>query len=838
MSGNGTLPGDLARRRYGLLLAYGVLSLPIILMGANAALRVNANSPLSWVSPQSPARAAFEQFCQRFGPGDVVLVGWPGGTIDDPRVTRFAALLRQSPTFRFDDGESVFERVVCGTEIYELLLRPPIDLDEAEAGRRLQGSLLGQDGVTTCVVVVLDPRALPGRARWVELLRATATRHCSVPADDLHLAGPVLDGLEVDRESQASLDRFALPSALAVLGMCLLFLPTWRSALVVFGLSIFCELATLALVHHCGDSLNALLIVLPPLIQTAAVSGGIHLVNYHFSVSDSGGWPAGGQAIRLAWLPCALSAGTTAIGLGSLLVSGLSPIRAFGAYGAAGMVLTTALLLTVIPGLFTLWPRAMLLGWKPPRGSGGADAGPVCRPLPTASADLSPRSGTGDDGCAGLATTPDHPPASAQAIAPGSVVWDRVAGVLCRWPEPIAVLALLVMLGVGWGMTRLETSVRIETLFAPDSRLLQDYAWFEQTLGPLVPIEVVVQCERNCGLTARERLQLVQLLGEELGGLSGNAGTLSAATFCPSLAPLPGVPQARFDRLVEGLLEQHRGLLIDAGYLHVDRRGESWRISGRVRALDSPDYGAFLRRAESRLHELLLQYLTHALPGQTGLLSDGEKPAGRGASGLAATSGIRLTCTGIMPVVQGIQRQLFDDLLNSFLSALAVITLVMIVVQGGVVTGLLSMASNVFPIVLVFGGLGWGGVVIDIGSVLTASIALGIAIDNTLHLLTFFRRELDRGSDRPTALRLAYRHCGNAMLHSTLVCLAGTTVFAGANFLPTQRFALLMLPLLLLALFGDLVLLPALLLSPLGRLFERRSQPIGSGHPSPLPGSP
>jgi len=81
------------------------------------------------------------------------------------------------------------------------------------------------------------------------------------------------------------------------------------------------------------------------------------------------------------------------------------------------------------------------------------------------------------------------------------------------------------------------------------------------------------------------------------------------------------------------------------------------------------------------------------------------------------------------------------------------------------------------------------------------------------------------------------------MVESTLVCLAGTTVFAFASFVPTQRFALLMLGLLLLALIGDLVFLPAILLSRLGCFFRNPadrwtraatpSQPAQSPHQPP-----
>jgi hypothetical protein len=291
-------------------------------------------------------------------------------------------------------------------------------------------------------------------------------------------------------------------------------------------------------------------------------------------------------------------------------------------------------------------------------------------------------------------------------------------------------------------------------------------------------------------------LELIDRLHEELSRMPGVGGTLSASTFAPLLDCPEGVDRERFAEVARQLLEAGKPRLQQAGYLHEGTHAESWRLTARVSAVAPLDYGLFETAVAERLTHLLTDDAGRPLPGVT------------------------LSCTGIMPVVHAIQQQLFADLFSSFLSALVVITLVMIVVQGGLVAGLLSMASNIFPIAVVFGWLGWNGGLVDIGGVLTASVALGIAIDNTLHLLTFFRREIDGGQPASEALRRAYQHCGNAMLQSTLVCLAGTSVFALADFVPTQRFALLMAVLLVLAVIGDLVFLPAILMSPLGRFFR------------------
>jgi hypothetical protein len=129
---------------------------------------------------------------------------------------------------------------------------------------------------------------------------------------------------------------------------------------------------------------------------------------------------------------------------------------------------------------------------------------------------------------------------------------------------------------------------------------------------------------------------------------------------------------------------------------------------------------------------------------------------------------------------------------------------------------------NVFPVVVIFGTMGWTNVVVDIGSMMCASVAMGVAVDDTIHFWTWFKRGLDEGRQRMAAILLAYKRCATAMTQTTLIGGLGLSVFALSTFTPTQRFGILMLVLMLAALFGDLVLLPAILAGPLGRVFAGR----------------
>ncbi|MEM6469002.1 MAG: MMPL family transporter [Planctomycetota bacterium] len=199
---------------------------------------------------------------------------------------------------------------------------------------------------------------------------------------------------------------------------------------------------------------------------------------------------------------------------------------------------------------------------------------------------------------------------------------------------------------------------------------------------------------------------------------------------------------------------------------------------------------------------------------------------------------MQMVYTGAVPVVYKAQRTLLGSLVESIGLAFVLIAIVMILLLNparapvamlgvrnfgsGLMAGSVSMIPNMFPVLLVFGMMGHMGRLIDIGTMMTASVAMGVAVDDTIHFLTWFRSYLDKGFDRIKAVEMTYRRVGPAMTQTTIVGGVGLFVFALSTFTPTQRFGTLMLILLAAALVGDLILLPALLASPLGKVFRPR----------------
>ena len=732
---------------------------PWITAAAIGVLGVDATTPLEWMPTRFPPRQAYDQFTREFESGDVVVATWPGCTLDSSAAARFISVATGPEAPRDPAGAPWFETIATGADVLERLTAPPLSLDRDTALERLKGVIIGPDGRTTCLVIPFTRAGLVDRRRAVAWIKSTLLQTATPREQDLHLAGPVIDNVSVDRASTASLNTYGVPAALVILALTWWSLRSLPYAILVFLVALACVGLSFTFLYAWGDRMNPVLIVMPLLVLTLGVSGGIHLVNYLVEALESG--PRRGvaaRAIALSWLPCSLSAGTTAVGLMSLIVSELEPIRVFGFHAALGVLTTLVMLFLVVPGIFEQWPIRRQ----------GAHAGDVAAEV------------------------------------------SSFATRVVRHATPIVITATAALALAATGIPGIRTSVAIDTLFTPESRVISDYAWLEREIGPLAPVEVVLRFPDASTIRPAERLDMVREVGAALADLPAVAGVLSAATFLPELPDAAGVRGAARKVLVARRLEQSLSGLTDMKIIRDTDSAQLWRVTARTSALSGIDYGDFLRQVRERIDPLI------AAHGGT-------------------SRGVTADYTGAMPLVNAIQTALLHDLFSSFLSACGVITLVMMVVEGGILAGLVAMVPNVFPMILLFGLLGWARLALDIGSVMTASIALGMAVDGTLHFLTFFRRGLARArgasggeptaaAHRIAAVQAAFQHSAPALAQSALVCGLGILVFAASSFAPTRRFAWMLSLLVAAALVGDLVLLPALLTGPLGRLFRPASR--------------
>lgn len=167
--------------------------------------------------------------------------------------------------------------------------------------------------------------------------------------------------------------------------------------------------------------------------------------------------------------------------------------------------------------------------------------------------------------------------------------------------------------------------------------------------------------------------------------------------------------------------------------------------------------------------------------------------------------------TGAILNVVAIVSSLLMDLIRSFGTALVVITIVMVALLRDLRLGLISMVPNLLPVMIVMGFMGVTDIPIDLNTILLGSIAIGIAVDDTIHFLYQFKRHFTVHGDVEAAIDHSFSHAGRAIVTTSVILAFGFGVFAAAEMYNVVRFGLLISLTLVIALLVDLIFTPALL---------------------------
>ncbi len=198
-----------------------------------------------------------------------------------------------------------------------------------------------------------------------------------------------------------------------------------------------------------------------------------------------------------------------------------------------------------------------------------------------------------------------------------------------------------------------------------------------------------------------------------------------------------------------------------------------------------------------------------------------------------ATRGI----SGVGYDIAGLGRKLADqeDLLitgqvRSLAMALLLIFVFMLALWRNIPLALMSMVPNTAPIFMIFMLMGLLTIWLDFATAMIASVAVGIAVDDTVHLLHGYLKHRGRGAAVVAALGRTYRHAGRAIVITTLILGAQFGMLVLSDFVPTGNFGLLTTVGLVTALLFDLLLLPAVLV-----LLGNRVKPVGAYAPKSAP---
>jgi predicted RND superfamily exporter protein len=192
-----------------------------------------------------------------------------------------------------------------------------------------------------------------------------------------------------------------------------------------------------------------------------------------------------------------------------------------------------------------------------------------------------------------------------------------------------------------------------------------------------------------------------------------------------------------------------------------------------------------------------------------------------------ADEDVRLT--GILVMYNNVLQSLFQSQILTLGVVMLAIMLMFLVLFRSFMIALICIIPNAIAAAFVLGIMGWVGIPLDIMTITIASISVGIGVDNTIHYMHRFKREFPRIGNYRDTMYFCHNSIGRAMYFTSMTIVAGFSILALSNFIPTIVFGLLTSLAMLVALVGSLTLLPQLLstFKPLGP----ETTPVKEGTP-------
>ena len=781
MQENGIEPQEAARRLEGTILGAGPLRLRLteagrsslkkskrelqIAMRAKFETELVIQDPAPDLSPLISIPVPVEDGATPVDPGPPALVSVEGKLLDNSNVEHDLQVSWKG--MRVGSGHTA--GIVQWLKEY---------VPQRGEGKPLVEEAFFAIGSPIALAIGISESGLADKAETIAAIRASCN-HAGIPTETLHMSGSVVSANELNAEIvKAAWDASVpliqihrrsviLTSALVSALVAFLLIRNLRLATLVLIISLFTMICSMAIVPMTGGSMNMVLIVMPTLLVLLTMSGAIHVSNYwkHAESKDETGTIV--ETVRRSWMPSFLASLTTSIGLISLCTSRLAPVREFGIYSACATMFSFVMVVYGLPALMQLW------------------AG--------------------------------RPPAEKELDHPG---WRAFGRILTIHPGWQAIGFIAICIGLSIGLTRFRTETKVIRYFPEKARIAKDYWTIETNVSGIMPVETIIRFDEQSqkDTSFLDRMELIRGIQGRMWEHPEISGSVSLADFQPVSESLPEdagfllkskynkratlVQQRIRDGEVPGarsfytVSEQGRDLDHAGDGLLNQPGDELWRITAQVNVMTDNDFARVL----SDLH-VIAQDVLKLHPGSRHII------------------------TGNVPLFVRTQQAVLQSLLSSFGLAFALILGVFIVKLRSFGAAVVAMIPNILPITVVFGAISWVQQRIDIGSMITATIALGMAVDGTLHYLTWMQLAMKKGRTRKEAVIDALVQCGPAMWQTSIAFTIGLLMLVPAELRLISRFGSLMASMIGVALLSDIMLMPQLLAGPLGWLFEPKTSP-------------
>lgn len=654
--------------------------------------------------------------------------------------------------------------ILHGDGTTSLNARPELlkDAEEYFHGNRMfAAQLVSEDGKSAAIQTILQPSSegftQQDRARLIADLRAL--REDFADRAKLEFAGVPLIAHDMMAYLRADVRNFGVAAALVIGAALFIFFRRLRWVVLCASNATLAIVLVVGLLGALGTPISVVSGNFISLLAIISISLTIHLVVRFRELMRNQPAQEHFERVRETmyskFAPCFYTAATTIVAFTSLLTSGIPPVEDFGWMMAVGVVCAFAVTYVFFPCML------LLLGPAEPSKT-------LHRPMRL-------------------------------SIWLGKQAQDLRGR--------IALGALGIMLLAGAGIAQLSLNSHFSQYFKPGSDIRRGLEFVDAQFGGVLPLDVVVsyapyeaaqlsedddfffddsasataEFPQSSWFTANKVSELTQLT-DYLTDRGDVGSAISFAQFAELAANLnenKALDNVQLALLVSLLGEDRESLL---GPYANPETGEM-RITVRMREQSAT--------AEYQTVVTDLQQFA-----QESLNIDPE----------------RVATTGMFVLFGQSIRQLYESQRDTLIYVVIATLIMFVVLLRSVTLGLVALSVNLLAAACVLAHMGFTGIPMDMMTITIAAITIGIGVDDAFHYLHRYREERSRGHTPAQAITTVHASIGRAIYFTSVTVIAGFSLLALSNFVPTIYFGMLTAMAMAIALLANLLLLPALLL--------------------------
>src|SRR3989441_4882602 len=511
-----------------------------------------------------------------------------------------------------------------------------------------------------------------------------------------------------------------------------------------------------------GSRLSLGSIALPPLLLVLGTMYSLHVVAEYYELAQPG---RSAREVVLETLqktsaPTFITALTTILGFLSLLVNSIVSIREMGIYASVGITVAFVLSLVLIPALLVLLP------------------------LPTRAEEV-------------FSTVL-------------SAALQRVTQTDIHHRGGIIVACLLISVLCTWLSFSIQVDSNFQSFFRETDPIRQATDAINRHLAGSTAFYVVIDGEQKNAIKKWDTLWRIKNLQLYIDSLPGVEKTISFVDYCEMLDR--GIQEIPLEPLEGELLEPPQPEVKTTFWANPAQLKGVMRLVflnalSVASVVNHPNYSRtviLVRTSLSRSRDIA------ALVDQIEAFARGHFPPE-----------LSVHPTGNLILLTRTTGNIVSGQIQSLALSAVVIFALMAALFLSARVGLIAMVPNVFPLFVFFGLMGVSGAELNFGTNIIASIALGVAVDDTIHIMTRLSATVRTIADQEQALLQSLSTVGKPALYASLVLFLGFLTLCFSTFVPIREFGFLSAVTILVGLVGEIALLPAMLaITPIITLWD------------------